>query len=149
MCLTTKHMSRFKFVYVPCDSHSPMEEWILTPKDLDAHIGCLAERLQLWYALTFSVPNPIAHPSPVPRDNTARPRALTRQMNVRRYAKAGGLSGEQRANFREHLKYQAREKNMGDDAQEKLNGNNQFVEDLVSQVCWPCDCVIFYEKRIN
>ncbi|KAJ1468944.1 hypothetical protein T484DRAFT_1853625 [Baffinella frigidus] len=88
---------KFQFVYVPCDSHSAMEEWNLIPKNKDDHIGCLTDRLQLWYA------------------------------------KAGGLTGEKRAHFLEHLKFQAKQKNLGEDAQEKLSGDDPFIDDLVSQ----------------
>lgn len=59
-----------------------------------------------------------------------------------RYAKAGGLTGEKRAHFLEHLKFQAKQKNLGEDAQEKLSGDDPFIDDLVSQVCCPCARVL-------
>jgi hypothetical protein len=86
----------FKFVYIPCDSNVAMETWDLTPKNLDDHIGCLADRLQSWFS------------------------------------REGGLTGEQRAVFKEHIKIHAKEKNI-QDAEKHLESGNPLIENLVSQ----------------
>jgi hypothetical protein len=44
-----QYAAAFKYIYIPCDRGLPMEEWELHPKNSDEALGCLTDRLQLWY----------------------------------------------------------------------------------------------------
>lgn len=48
-----------------------MEEWNLIPKNKDDHIGCLTDRLQLWYSLPFRIPK--ANLTPLARSSLHQP----------------------------------------------------------------------------
>jgi hypothetical protein len=49
LLLSIQSANAFKFVYIPCDQSSPMDEWHLHPKDKEDEIGCLTSHLQKWY----------------------------------------------------------------------------------------------------